>query len=47
MEELIFHAHLLILAQEMEEVWSQEQDFLLKILNLFNSILLEFMELAA
>jgi hypothetical protein len=47
MEELSFHAHLLILAQEMEEVWSQEQDFLLKIPNLFNSILLEFMEPAA
>jgi hypothetical protein len=44
MGELIFHAHLHILAQEMEEVWWQELDFQLKIQNLFNSIQLEFME---
>ena len=47
MEELINHAHLPILAQEMVEVWLQEQDFQLKIQNLSSSIQLAFMAQAA
>jgi hypothetical protein len=47
MEEHISHALLPILAQEMEEVWLQEQGSQSKIQSLFNSIQLVFMGLAA
>jgi hypothetical protein len=47
MDVLIKLAHLLILALETVELWSQELDFPFLIFNLCSSILPEFMEQAA